>query len=145
MKFVEWNDYTGLLDKLFSDVQLRTFDNILAIGRGGSLIAAYLSSKLGLPGFCPAFVRHVGRGQDMKIVANDWCQIDSLKGRLLVVDDWLCDGRAMIYVLDRVPKGAIITTLVMYCRRGSGFRPDFVGEFVEEDEREIMFPYDAIG
>jgi hypoxanthine phosphoribosyltransferase len=142
---VKWDEYTRLLDKLYNDVQMRRFDNILAIGRGGAFIAAYLSSKLGMPTFCPVFVRHVGRGADMKIVIHDLCQIDSLRGRILVVDDWLCDGRAMKFVLDRIPKGLTITTLVMYCRRGSEFKPDFVGEFVEEKEREIMFPYDALG
>ncbi|MCJ7630962.1 phosphoribosyltransferase [Candidatus Bathyarchaeota archaeon] len=145
MKFVKWDEYTKLLDKLFDDVQMKTFDNILAIGRGGSIIAAYLSSRMGIPTFCPAFVRHVGRGAEMKIVVNDFCQIDSLRGKLLVVDDWLCDGRAMNFVLNKIPQGTTITTLVMYCNRGSEFKPDFVGEFVEEEEREIMFPYDALG
>ncbi len=145
MKIVKWEEYTKLLDKLFDYVQMKTFDNILAIGRGGSIIAAYLSSRMGIPTFCPTFVRHVGRGAEMKIVVNDFCQIDSLRGRLLVVDDWLCDGRAMNFILNKIPQGTTITTLVMYCRRGSDFKPDFVGEFVEEEEREIMFPYDALG
>ncbi len=145
MKFVEWDEYTKLLEKLFNYVQLRSFDCIVGIGRGGSIIAAYLSSKMGQPTFCPTFVRHVGRGAEMKILAHDLCQIDSLRGKLLVVDDWLCDGRAMNFVLDRIPQGAMITTLVMYCRRGSEFKPDFVGEYVEEKEREIRFPYDALG
>ena len=145
MKFVKWDEYTKLLDKIFDDIKYRQFDNVVAIGRGGSIIAAFLSSKMGIPTFCPTFVRHVGRGDKMKIVAYDLCQIDSLLGRILVVDDWLCDGRAMKYILDKVPPELTRTTLVMYCRRGSEFKPDFVGEFVKEEEREIMFPYDAIG
>lgn len=145
MKIVNWDEYTKLLEKLFNDLQFRDFDNIVAIGRGGSFIAAYLSSKLGLPTFCPTFVRHVGRGAEMKIVVYDLCQIDSLRGRLLVVDDWLAEGRAMKFVLERIPQGTTITTLVMYCRRGSEFKPDIVGEYVKEEEREITFPYDALG
>ena len=81
----------------------------------------------------------------MDIVVDDLCQCDSLQGRLLVVDDWLCDGRAMNFVLDRIPRGTTITTLVMYCRKGSEFKPDFVGKVIKEEERDIMFPYDAIG
>jgi len=145
LKIASWDEYTELLKKLHDDLGLRNFDAIVAIGRGGSIIAAYLASKLGVPTFCPVFVRHVGRGKEMKIVAHDLGQVKSLKGRLLVVDDWLCDGRAMRFVLDMIPKEASVTTLVMFNRTGSEFRPDFVGRYVEESEREIIFPYDPIG
>jgi hypothetical protein len=35
--------------------------------------------------------------------------------------------------------------MVMFNRKGSEFKPDYVGESLEEEEREIMFPYDALG
>ena len=145
MKIVEWGEYTKLLHKLYTDIALRSFDGIVAIGRGGSIIGAYLASKLGIPTFYPAFVRHVGRGKEMKIIAYDLGQLNSLKGRLLIVDDWLCEGRAMKFILNLIPKGASVTTLVMFYRQGSEFKPDIVGEYVKEDEREILFPYDSIG
>lgn len=145
MKIVDWNEYTGLLEKLYNEIRLRSFDGVVAIGRGGCIIGAYLASKLGLPTFHPVFVRHVGRGKDMRIVAHNLGQAESLRGRLLVVDDWLCEGRAMKFVLNLFPKEAQITTLVMFNRKGSEFKPDFVGAYVEEGEREIMFPYDALG
>ena len=143
MKIVDWNEFTGLLDQLSKEVALHTFDNIVAIGRGGSIIGAYLASKLGLPAFVPVFVRHVGRGKEMKIVLNDAGQVKRPKGRLLVVDDWLCEGRAMTFVLDMLPKSASATTLVMFDRNGSEFTPDFVGAYLDEKERDIMFPYDT--
>ena len=139
---VTWYEYTNLLDKLFNEVRLKNFDNILAIGRGGAVIAAYLSSKMGLPTFCPVFVRHQGEGGDVRMILHDWCQINSVRGRTLIVDDWLDHGRAMNFVLERIPKETTITTLVMYNRRGSEFKPDIVGEYIEETEREIIFPYD---
>jgi hypoxanthine phosphoribosyltransferase len=145
MKIVSWPEYTDLLKKLHEDLGLREFDALAGIGRGGSLIAAYLASKLGIPTFSPIFVRHVGRGTEMKIVAEDLGQVRSLKGRLLLVDDWLCEGRAMRYVLDRIPKDAAVTTMVMFCRTRSEFKPDSVGKYIEEKEREILFPYDPIG
>ena len=144
MKVVEWQEFTELLQKLFQDVELRSFDGIVAIGRGGSIIGAYLASKLGIPSIYPIFVRHVGRGKEMKIVAHDIGQVKSLNGRLLVVDDWLCDGRAMKYVLNLLPKTTTTTTLVMFNRKGSEFTPDIVGRYVEEGEREILFPYDPV-
>ena len=144
MKVVEWQEYTELLQKLSQDVELRSFDGIVAIGRGGCIIGAYLASKMGIPAIYPIFVRHVGRGKEMKIVTHDLGQVKSLGGRLLVVDDWLCDGRAMQYVLNLIPKTATVTTLVMFNRKGSEFKPDIVGRYLGETEREIFFPYDPI-
>lgn len=145
MKIVNWPEYTDLLKKLHDDIGLRDFDSIVAIGRGGSIIAAYLASKMGFPTFQPVFIRHVGRGKEMKIVAEDLGKIGSLEGRLLVVDDWLCEGRAMRFVLDLIPKEVRVTTLVMFCRTNAELKPDYVGKYVEEKEREILFPYDPIG
>lgn len=105
-------------------------------------IAAYLASKLGIPTFHPVFVRHVGRGRDMKIVVHDLGKIKSLSRRLLVVDDWLCEGKAMNFVFNLIPKEASVKTLAMFNRKGSDFKPDFIGAYVEEEERKINFPYE---
>jgi hypoxanthine phosphoribosyltransferase len=144
VKIVEWNEYVELLSKLFQDMKLRSFDGIATIGRGGCIIGAYLASKLGIPTIDPIFIRHVGRAKEMKIVANDIGKARTLSGRILLVDDWLCDGRAMRYVLNLIPKTATITTLVMFNRSGSEFKPDVVGRYVDEEERDIHFPYDPV-
>ena len=144
MKIVKWDEYVELLSKLYDDVRLRNFDEIVAIGRGGSIIGAYLASKLGLPTFHPIFLRHSGRGNEMKIIATDLGDIKSLRGNLLVVDDWLAEGRAMKFFLDKLQKKSVsVTIMVMFNRKGSEFKPDFVGQYIDENEREIMFPYDA--
>ena len=142
---VAWPEYTDLLKKLYDEVESRDFDGIAAIGRGGSIVAAYLASKMGVPLFHPIFVRHVGRGKEMKIVAEDLGKVKNLEGRILLVDDWSVEGRALRYVLNLMPKKAVVTTLVMFCRTGSEFKPDYVGKYVEANEREILFPYDPIG
>ncbi|MDQ1280518.1 MAG: Pribosyltran protein [Thermoproteota archaeon] len=142
MKIVAWYEYTNLLDKLYDEIRLRTFDSIVGIGRGGSLVAAYMSSKMGIPTFCSVFVRHTGEGESMKIMVHDLCQIDAVRGRVLVVDDWLDQGIAMKFVLEKLHKDTTITTLVLFNRRGSTFKADIVGEYVDENERRIMFPYD---
>ena len=78
----------------------------------------------------------------MKIIEHDLGNVHSLTGNVLVVDDWLCEGRAMKYVLNLLPDGANVMTLVMYDRHGSAFTPNFVGMYLDEDQREILFPYD---
>lgn len=144
MKLVDWNEYATLLRKLSEDVRASQFDGIVGIGRGGSIIAAYLASKLGIPTFTPVFVRHVRphTGGDVKIEALDLSQVKSLGGRLLVVDDSLIQGRAMNFVLDQIPKKAQVKTLAMYVRAGSKFKPDFTGTEYDEKEHDIVFPYD---
>jgi len=142
MKFVTWNEYADLLKKLSETVRAQTFDDIVAIGRGGSIIAAYLGSKLGIPTFVPIFVRHVREGSEVKLTTHGKCDVTSLTGRLLVVDDSLIRGRAMQFTLNMLPKNTSVKTLVMYCREGSEFRPDFVGTYIQKDEQEIVFPYD---
>jgi len=47
-------------------------------------------------------------------------------------------------VLDLIPKTASVTTLVMFNREGSELKPDIVGRYLDETEREIFFPYDPI-
>ena len=143
---VNWNEYSEILKKVHEDIKFKQFDNIIAIGRGGSIIGGYLASKLGIPTFHPIFLRHVIKNgkksiEDVSPTMRD--QIKSLMGRLLIVDDYLRDGLAMKYVLDLTSKKASAETLVMYGRKGSGFQPDIVGKYIEETE--ISFPYDLLG
>jgi hypoxanthine phosphoribosyltransferase len=142
MKYVDWNEYTELLKKLLEEIRAYSFDGIVAIGRGGSIIAAYLGSKAGIPTFTPIFVRHVRDDDGVRLVTHDECDVSSLTGKLLVVDDSLVHGRAMRLVLGLLPRNASVKTLTMYCRKGSEFNPDFVGVYVDPKEEEIVFPYD---
>lgn len=144
MRIVEWNEYAALLKKLGEDVRASQLDSIVGIGRGGSIIAAYLASKLGIPTFTPVFVRHVcdQAGSVIKLEVHDLGQVKSLSGRLLVVDDSLIQGRAMNFVLDLIPKTARVKTLVMCVRADAKFKPDFMGTGFEEKERDVIFFYD---
>jgi len=144
VKIVSWREYTNLLTDLYDKVQYGSFDAVVAIGRGGTIIGSYLASKLGIPNVHSVFVRHNGRGRELKVVADDASQIKSLHGSILVADDWLCEGRAMRYVLNQLPKDASVTTLVMFNRKGSEFKPDIVGAYADEDERDIILPYGPI-
>ena len=146
MKIVSWNEYSEILKKVYEDIRFRQFDNIIAIGRGGSIIGAYLASKLGIPTFQPIFLRHVNtRGikgiEDTAPAMRD--QINSLMGKLLIVDDYLREGLAMKHVLDLISEKTSAQTLVMYDRKGSEFKPDIVGAYIEDTE--ISFPYYVFG
>jgi hypoxanthine phosphoribosyltransferase len=44
---VNWSEYAEALSKLHEKLELHEFDDMAAIGRGGSIVAAYLSSKMG--------------------------------------------------------------------------------------------------
>lgn len=141
MKRINWKEYADFLELLYDKIKLRTFDRVVGIGRGGSILAAYLASKLGIPMFHPVFVGHrIKHDQDVEIIALDVGKIETLTGSVLIVDDWLEKGRVMKFTLNHLPKEARITTLVMFCHINSEFTPDIVGKHVEDDV--IFFPYD---
>ena len=142
MKYVDWEEYVTLLKELLEEIRAYNFDGIVGIGRGGSIIAAYLGSKAGIPTFTPIFVRHMREGDRATLVTLGESEVGSLSGKLLVVDDALIHGTAMKFVLGLLPKNTLAKTLVMYCREGSEFKPDFVGAYVDESEQEIVFPDD---
>jgi hypoxanthine phosphoribosyltransferase len=146
LKIVKWNEYSEVLKKVYEDLRFKQFHNIIAIGRGGSLIGAYLASKLGIPTFFPIFLRHVKDGgkkriEDVSHGLRD--QIGALKGNLLIVDDYLIDGLAMKYVIGLLSNEASPETLVLYGRKNSEFKPDIVGKHIENTK--ISFPYDVLG
>ena len=144
LKVVDWNEYEELLLKLCEKIRFSQIDDIVAIGRGGSIIGAYIASTLGIPTFYPIFLRHIGIGSEKRIEdisPQSRDQIKNLTGSILVVDDYLRDGLAMKYALNLISK-ASTKTLVMYDHKGSEFKPDIVGEYI--DDAEIMFPYNVI-
>lgn len=145
MKIVEWNEYCELLGILYKSVMNEGFDSVAAIGRGGSIMAGYLTSKLGVPEFVPLFVRHEVTAGDVKEIRCSnatRCDLSSLIGKVLVVDDLLIEGTAMEYVLGLLPKGTSARTIVMYCRKGAEFKPDFAASYLDENEQHVLFPYD---
>jgi len=144
LKIVDWDEYRELLVKLYEKIELDEFNEIVTIGRGGSIIGAFLASKLGIPTFYPIFLRHVAKGREKRIEdirPQEEGKIKNLTGSILVVDDYLRDGSAMKYVINLISKNASIKTLVMYDHKGSEFKPDFVGKYVTD--ADIAFPYDA--
>jgi len=141
LKRISWNEYTDLLEQLYNKINLRHFDHIVGIGRGGCILALYLASKLGVPLIHPVFIRHhIKQDQDVEIIVHDIGQIETLRGSVLIVDDWMEKGRVMNYTLNLIPKEARITTLVMFCKTKSECKPDIFGKYIDEDI--IFFPYD---
>ena len=144
MKIVDWDEFKELLVELYEKIELGEFNEIVTIGRGGSIIGAYLASKLGIPTFYPIFLRHIGTGRERRVEdirPKEEIKIKNLTGSILVVDDYLRDGSAMKYVLNLISKKASTKTLVMYDHRGSEYKPDFVGKYIIDTE--ITFPYDV--
>jgi len=144
LKIVDWDEFRELLVELYEKIELGEFNEIVAIGRGGSIIGAYLASKLGIPTFYPIFLRHIGAGRERRVEdirPQEEIKIKNLTGSILVVDDYLRDGSAMKYVLNLISKKASTKTLVMYDHRGSEYKPDFVGKYIIDTE--ITFPYDV--
>ena len=137
--FITWTEFGNLCEKLYEDIALLQFDGIVGIGRGGVMIGAYLAHKMGLPLY-PVFVRHIGRGEDMTVVADDLGHIEKfVRGSVLLVDDWLITGKAMSLVKSYVSNRVYVRTAVMVCNPDSDFKPDYVGLYSRD---EIHYVYD---
>jgi hypoxanthine phosphoribosyltransferase len=138
-RFITWTEFGSLCEKLYEDIALLHLDGIVGIGRGGVMIGAYLAHKMGLPLY-PVFVRHVGGGEDMKVVADDLGHIEKfVRGSILLVDDWLITGKAMSFVKSYISDRVYVRTAAMVCNPDSEVKPDYVGLYSRD---EIFYVYD---
>lgn len=137
--FINWTEFGRLCEKLYEDIALLHLDGIVGIGRGGVMIGAYLAHKMGLPLY-PVFVRYVGSGEDMKVIADDLGHIEKfIRGSVLLVDDWLITGKAMSLVKSYISNCVYTRTAVMVCNPDSEVKPDYVGRYSRD---EIYYVYD---
>ena len=95
MRAIDWKEYGALCDKLYQDIMLLNLDGVIGIGRGGVIIGAILAHKMGIPIY-PVFVRHVGVGEEMRVVVDDLGKIQSFtEGNMLLTDDLVVTGKAL--------------------------------------------------
>ena len=64
MKYMSWEEYTALCDKLSREVSGETIDAVVGINRGGLIIGGIIAHKLGVPlirahDFMTCYFRHL--------------------------------------------------------------------------------------
>lgn len=138
---LSWNQYQTLARKLAETLLDRgkPLDEIVAIARGGLTLGHLLTDSLRLP-ICSITIQSytdIQKQGELKITAKLGKHIAGK--RILLVDDIADSGktlkRAVSYLKRFHP--ASITTVTMFYKPQSVFRPDF---FVEETKKWVIFP-----
>jgi uncharacterized protein len=142
--FVTWHDYQVLAQKLAACIFSHSpiHDEIVSISRGGLTFGHIMSDLLHLPvySFTIQSYADIQKQGEMTITQELGKPINGK--RILLIDDVSDTGhtfiRAKKYLEDLKP--ASITTLSMYIKPKTIFRPDF---FTEQTNKWIIFPYEV--
>ncbi len=142
---ISWKEYHTLARKLAASIldQSGQFDEIVAISRGGLTLGHLLTDFLRIP-IATITIQSYSDIQTRGAVQLTAKLSTPIKGkRVLLVDDVADSGktmkRAMGYLRRLGP--ANITTVTMFYKSRSVFRPDFFGSITN---KWILFPYEPI-
>ena len=140
---VTWNEYHTLAQKLAATILShdKPFDEIVAISRGGLTLGHLLSDLLRIPISTIAIQSYTDIQKRGEVTITGKLQ-RSIRGKhILLIDDVSDTGttykRATRYLRRCGPKN--ITTVAMFFKPHSTFRPDF---FARQTRKWILFPYE---
>lgn len=143
-----WTDFGNAVDSLTSDIQKSGFkpDCILAIARGGLLVAGALSYRLDIKNVQTVNVEHyVGNGLDDVAseeprILSPGLQTEPLKDkRVLVVDDVTDSGDTIGFVSSLI--GMVVEeqrSAVWFAKNRASIRPEFVAS---RTDHWVVFPW----
>lgn len=140
---ITWRQYHTLARKLAASIldQTTPFDKVVAISRGGLTLGHLLTDFLRIPISTITIQSYTDIQAHGEVALTEKLQT-SIKGkRILLVDDVADSGktlqRAISYLRRLQP--ANITTVTMFYKLHSQFRPDF---FATITKKWILFPYE---
>ena len=143
-----WTDFGDAIDSLTNDIEKSGFkpDCILAIARGGLMVAGALSYRLGIKNIQTVNVEHyTGNGLDDTAsgdprILPPGLQTESLKGkRVLVVDDVTDSGDTIGFISSLI--GFEVEdqrNAVWFAKNRASIRPDFVAT---KTDLWVVFPW----
>ncbi|WP_461537109.1 phosphoribosyltransferase [Spongorhabdus nitratireducens] len=140
MKTVDWNHCEQLVSVLADQVTVSGFmpDMLIAVARGGWIPARLLARQLEIK-------RMASIGLSYRDVERKQLEAYSLPSgvtekKLLVIEDRLETGKSLIEAIELLQQqSAKVCSACFYIRSDSLIRPDF---YLEEDDQEIVFPWD---
>ena len=143
-----WLEFGEAARYLAADIVQSEFapDYVIAIARGGLLLAGALAYALGVKN-CGSlnveFYTGVNERLPMPVIIPPLLDQQSLAGqRILLVDDVADSGRTLALVADILKDvGVEVRSVVLYTKPGSMYRPDYVWR---NTARWILFPWSAL-
>ncbi len=143
-RFVDWNEFGRLVEKLSEVLKGVKVDLVVGIARGGLPVSLVIADRLGVP---VDFIniksyRAVGI-RDRPVILSTLSE--NVKDKVvLVVDDLIDEGDTMMTVIEHLkerhsPKK--IYTATLFIKPWSKFKPDFYLEIVD---KWIVFPWERM-
>jgi hypoxanthine phosphoribosyltransferase len=143
-KFLSWNEFSNLSERLFEKIPKDSFDAIVCIGSGGlilgKLAADYFEKDLAVI-MAKSYEKGAYASTD-KIHLGNISSLNPLAGNILLMDDLIEKGLTLTEVYSSIKKiDSIreIKTAVIFVKPGSKFKADY---YVEETKDWIVFPYE---
>lgn len=140
---IPWKEYHTTARKLAATIlsDTHSYDEIVAISRGGLTLGHLLSDFLRIPISTIIIQSYTDIQKRGEVTITGKLQRSIRGSHILLVDDVSDTGttykRAMRYLRHCGPKS--ITTVAMFFKPHSQFRPDF---FANQTSRWILFPYE---
>lgn len=142
---VSWEHYHSLALKLAATMlsnEKASFDEIVAIGRGGLSIGLILSDFLRLPifSFTIQSYQDIKKQGELKITEKLGITIKNKK--ILLVDDNADSGKTFIRALSYLKQfhPSSVTTASVFYKPWSTYRPDY---FAQQTTQWILFPHEV--
>jgi uncharacterized protein len=143
--FVSWPEYHLLAQKLAATIISHSdpFDEIVAIARGGLTLGHVLSDLLQLPVATFTIQSYTDIQKQGKVTITQELGLPIAGKRILLVDDIADTGKTFIRAMEYVHelKPAHITTVSMFFKPHSTFRPDYIAK---QTDKWIVLPYEVV-
>lgn len=143
LQVISWEKLASDVERLAEAVRGGDFDAIVAVARGGLVVARLLSDILDVKRLITLQVEYyedIGkRGRKPRIIGELGSEVGGMA--LLVVDDIADTGDTLNTVKEHLRNAgaARITTCTLYVKPWCTYKPDY---YVETVEKWIVFPYE---
>jgi len=141
---LSWNDFHDVCFDLSQTIKKKNikFDRILAISRGGLVVARILSDFLNLPISVFTMVAYTGINKCKQAKVVEGLKIEPKGETVLLIDEVADSGetykKALSYLKTFTPKK--IYTCAPYIKSWTKYKPDF---WQVKSNKWIIFPYEA--
>jgi len=147
MQKIEWSEIQNDIHKLCTkiiDTSNCLTDNIIAVGRGGLIVATLIAYRLNIPKIhnygLSSYTYNNQPGNITEYQLPNFLHLENKK--VLLIDDLSDKGNTLRHVTNNLNEQCIDhSTCTLYIKNGTSFMPDFYSR-VFPDDVWISFPWD---
>ena len=144
---LDFDDIWKMTNKLASKIQKTNYhiESIIAIARGGLVIARLLSDILGISNVVTigvSYYQGINETKTKPVLTQD-VNYDLRNKKVIVIDDVSDTGKSMHFVISHLKENGFknVKTATLHYKPQSIFRPDF---FIAETTKWIVYPWERV-